>query len=76
MGSGAFANAEEGAPYFRQMVVERSAGGNLWFSTNAGVGGPADGACYTVSDVNASSTPGFTRWFTFGGPGGDSMGCD
>ncbi len=75
---GTAADADPNTPepaYLRQMIVERMAG-NVWFSTEAGALGDIDPACYSVSGVNTSITPGFDVWFTYGGPGGDAPGCD
>jgi hypothetical protein len=78
MGNGVFGTSE-GSPFFRQMIVERDSGGNLWF----GSGAPTtdldpsllDANCYTASPLLAPA-PGFDVWFRFGGPGGDAAGCD
>jgi len=73
LGNGIFGR-NTGSLSFHGMIVERSAGGNIWFSgTNVG---PTDTNCYDTSANFTSTTPGWEVSFRYGGPGGNAAGCD
>jgi hypothetical protein len=76
MAGGQFASGTFGkAGYFRNMILERTAG-NVWLSTASTQKGPVDTHCYTVSNVNTNGGTNWQVYFYYGGPGGDASGCD
>jgi hypothetical protein len=73
LGNGTFGR-NNGSLHFRELIIERSSGGNLWF--NGTNNGPTDTNCYDQSNLFTSSTSGWQVWFRYGGPGGDNTGCN
>jgi hypothetical protein len=65
-----------GAGAIHGMVVHLTSGADAFFSTSASDGGPTDAACYRTSSVRVKNQLNWERWFRYGGPGGDAVGCD
>lgn len=75
MGSGLFASTGySNAAYFRNPSYIATSGVVYWADGAANLS-PNAAACYTRSNMLSGAAP-FTRYFYFGGPGGEALGCD